>query len=57
MNINIRDVDTQLHKDFKVIAAHEGKSIRGLIIELMTEHVKDFRHLLPPAPKGAVREV
>ena len=40
MTMNIRNLDPELHKAFKVIATQEGTNITQLIIRLMTEYVE-----------------
>ena len=40
----IRNLDNQLHKEIKSIAALEGKSLQDLIIELIKEKIREIKH-------------
>jgi plasmid stability protein len=39
-NINLRDLNEQVHREIKAIAALEGKSLQDLLVELIKEKTK-----------------
>lgn len=51
MNIQIRDVDPELHRKFKMVTVAKGTSIQRLVIALIEECVREHKALLPTGEK------